>query len=133
MAEVAGVTGKVMVVDDQKLVRRSLGRLLRRAGHDVIFAADGLEAIDVYMATDPRPDLILLDMDMPELDGAGVFTRLQELTPDVRVIFVSGYLEQGREKRLLDLGAIALVNKPYDTTDLLSLVSETIARGRAEP
>ena len=110
--------GIVLVVDDQELVRRSLGRLLRADGHEIHYASDGAEAIEAYAKADPKPDVILLDLDMPNVSGAEALDRLKVMDPDVRVVLVSGYYDEERKRRLLGAGATAFLAKPVDAQEL---------------
>jgi len=98
-------------------VRRSLGRLVGAAGHEVSFAGDGEQALRIYM-TDRRPDLVLLDLDMPNLSGAETLTRLKEIDPGARVVLVSGYYDEGRKRYLLARGALDFLPKPVDAARL---------------
>ncbi|HJL18657.1 MAG TPA: response regulator [Sandaracinaceae bacterium LLY-WYZ-13_1] len=114
--------GRVLVVDDQELVRRSLGRLLKAAGHEVTYASDGREALERYDAADPKPDVVLLDLDMPHLSGAETLERLRAADPDVRVVLISGYYDDARKKRLLDAGAAEFLSKPVDAEKLRTAI-----------
>jgi two-component system cell cycle sensor histidine kinase/response regulator CckA len=116
------VSGVVLVVDDQELVRRGMGRLLRAAGHRVMYAADGAEAIDLYLESTPRPDAVLLDLDMPNLSGAETLARLRAIDPDVRVVLVSGYYDEAHRQHMLASGAMDFLGKPVDA----KMLTETV-------
>lgn len=115
---------RVLVADDSSAVRAILRRQLVQAGFEVIEAATGQEA--VQQARQCRPDLVLLDVEMPVLDGFQVMSvlRADESMSDVPVIFLSGRVETSELVEGLDLGAFDYVKKPCD-------VSELIARIRA--
>lgn len=110
--------GRVLVVDDQELVRRSLGRLVKSSGHEVLFASDGREALEVYASADPKPDVVLLDLDMPHLSGAEALEELKRMDPDSRVVLISGYYDDTRKQRMLALGASDFLAKPVDAKKL---------------
>ncbi len=110
--------GRVLVVDDQELVRRSLGRLLSSQGHHVLYAADGLDAVERYRDTDPRPDVVLMDLDMPRMSGDEALVRIRELDAHANVVLISGFFEEGRRAHLLAQGALDLLGKPVDLTQL---------------
>ncbi|MEC7525588.1 MAG: response regulator [Myxococcota bacterium] len=110
--------GRVLVVDDQELVRRSLGRLVKASGHEVLYAADGREALEVYAASEPRPDVVLLDLDMPHLSGAEALEQLKVMDPGARVVLISGYYDDTRKQRMLSLGATDFLGKPVDAKKL---------------
>ncbi|MCG5052335.1 MAG: response regulator [Myxococcales bacterium] len=80
---------RILLVDDDVGVRRSLSRLLAMHGHEVEQATNGQEAVDLYRSL--RPDLVLMDLDMPVLSGRKAYDQLQKLDPRVRVVFMSGH------------------------------------------
>jgi CheY-like chemotaxis protein len=100
----------VLVVEDSKLLRTNSERILKKAGYLVVTAIDGMEALTV--ARESRPDLILLDMMLPKLDGPSVLQALKAdpLTAQIPVVVVTG-LSQKNEEKLLKAGAAAFVEK----------------------
>jgi DNA-binding response OmpR family regulator len=129
---------KILVVDDEPAMVGALGALLGQAGHRIIAAYDGDEALRRYR--DEGPDLVLLDLAMPGLDGATVCRRIREVS-DTPIIVVSGEREQAATIELLDLGADDYVRKPFRADELLArirAVSRRAAgrggdRGRGDP
>lgn len=112
----------VLIVEDDAVVRRGLARLLGQLGHEVLEAASGDEAIDVYRRRNPPVDLVLLDMMMPGLSGRDVLAALLALDPGARVIISSGYSEDEAAREVLKSGARALLRKPYDEPTLLEAI-----------
>ena len=111
----------VLVVDDDPDIQLLLRLELEAEGYDVVTAADGFEAVDRIPGV--RPDVVLLDVMMPGLDGWGVLERLSE--PKPAVIVVSG-LATDRDhhyRHAVELGALGFVSKPFDSTKLLELVA----------
>jgi CheY-like chemotaxis protein len=102
------------VVDDEKAIRELLSRVLALAGYDVDQAADGYEALELVSTR--RPDLILLDLMMPVLDGWTVLDRLRESRNPPPVVVVSAYLDRGRA---VAAGASGYINKPFRSAELL--------------
>jgi two-component system, cell cycle response regulator len=100
----------VLVVEDSNLFRVEKEHTLRKAGYEVITAADGMEALRV--AHNSRPDLILLDMMLPKLDGPSVLRALKKdpVTAHIPVVVVTGLSHKNEEKLLHD-GAEAFVEK----------------------
>ncbi len=122
---------EILIVDDQALVRRSWGRLLRRAGHTVRIAEDGQQALDELAAK--APDLMFLDIDMPVLDGVSTLEKLRGAHPKLPVVCVSGHWEEPTERRVRELGALDAVEKPLSANRLLELVAlaiDTMNAGR---
>jgi len=116
-------TGRVLVVDDQELVRRSLGRLLRAQGHDVSFAVDGRDALAKYKDLSTRPEVVLMDFDMPYLTGGETLMQIREIDPNSRVILMSGYCDDVHKRRLIRQGATDFLAKPVDVQQLLQSIT----------
>jgi two-component system, OmpR family, response regulator MprA len=109
-----GEKHRILVVDDEKAIRELLCRILTIAGYDVEAAADGSEALERILAR--RPDLILLDLMMPVLDGWSVLDRLRDQADPPPVIVVSAYLDRGRA---VAAGASGYLNKPFRAAELI--------------
>jgi signal transduction histidine kinase/ActR/RegA family two-component response regulator len=121
----------VLLVDDERMVRRSVARLLRQAGFDVTEAADGVEAIAQYQQS--RFDLVLLDLDMPGMNGEETQAELMVLDPEVRVIFATGHSDPEREAAVRARGALAFLQKPFSLDMLLLIVREVLEPGAIDP
>lgn len=114
--------GRVLVVDDNAINRRVLTSILRRESHVLLTAADGEEA--VALARQARPDLILLDIMMPSMDGFAVCLDLKSdpRTEHIPIIFLSALSEAADRIRGLDLGAVDYVTKPFDPGEVRARV-----------
>jgi two-component system KDP operon response regulator KdpE len=129
---------KILVVDDEPAMVGALGALLGQAGHRIIAAYDGDEALRRFR--DDEPDLVLLDLAMPGMDGATVCRRIRELS-DTPIIVVSGERDHAATIELLDLGADDYVRKPFRADELLARVRAVARRsatragrhGRGDP
>ncbi len=117
---------KILVVDDEKNVLMVLGETLSGAGYDVIKADNGSDAI--AMARGEHPDLILLDLMMPEMDGSAVAETLENdpATKDIPVIFLTGLLTKEEEKGSHIRGGKHFIAKPYDAEELLEVIGECL-------
>jgi CheY-like chemotaxis protein len=120
--------GKVLVVDDELEVRQLLQEFLSGRGYDVLLAATGMEALDAVDAW--RPDLVLLDIAMPEMDGVEVLRRIAMIDPPVPVIMVTANTDIGLTSRLLAMGAVDYIPKPFDLDYLDQAVSIQLAASR---
>ena len=105
---------KVLVVDDQELNRNLLQHMLKHEGFEVVLANDGYQAIE--KCKEESPDLVLLDVVMPNLDGYETAPRLKELSGEVYlpIIFITALGDQESLKRCLDVGGDDFLNKPFD-------------------
>jgi two-component system sensor histidine kinase/response regulator len=122
MAIAAGNSGRILVVDDQSVNLRVVGTLLTRQGYEVISASSGEEALQRYVET--PPDLILLDMMMPGMDGFDVLAALHELGPlQVPVVFVTAAHDRDLLLRAFDAGVVDYVTKPFLPEELLARVA----------
>ncbi len=109
----------VLIADDEPIVRRLLEMALRAAGRRVLTAANGAEALRLYQDREGRVNLVLLDVQMPELDGPQTLAALRRITPDVRVAFMSGGSATYSDEDLLATGAIDFVQKPFHDLDAI--------------
>ncbi len=124
----AGSDLSVLLVDDEPVMRRSVARLLRQIGHTVQQVEDGRAAVDYYASADPRPDVIVLDLDMPIMRGDEAFRLLREMDPDVCVVVASGYVDDALKLQLEDEGALAVLHKPFEIQTLQSILARVRPR-----
>src|SRR5688572_6707495 len=119
----------VLVVEDSPAAREVVMRILRREGYDVIGASNGLEALDSIH--DRHPDLVLLDVMMPEMDGMSVLARLRQdaETADLPVILITALSDEKRMNRARELGARDyLVKSQFSYDDLLDRVGRHVIK-----
>lgn len=118
---------RILIVDDQALMRDHMQRLLDREGYELAFAVNGLDALEKVASF--SPDLILLDVRMPEMDGFEVCRRLRAnaQTADIPIIMVTAYDDRDARLEGLDAGADDFIPKPYDSIELRARV-RTITR-----
>jgi two-component system cell cycle sensor histidine kinase/response regulator CckA len=116
----------VLVVDDEALARRGAARLLKREGYQVLEADDGRHAVKLYIDADPAPDLVLLDFDMPFLDGGQTYRLLKGLDEDIRVLLCTGRADRGAYETLIDDGVLGVIDKPYSEQQLLDRVADAL-------
>ncbi len=114
----APLQGTVLVVDDEEVVREVTREMLEGSGLDVLTAADGVEALEVFGEHRERIALVVLDMTMPRMDGEEAFRELRRLDPRVRVILTSGYDEQETTNRFVGERLAGFLQKPFTLQDL---------------
>jgi PAS domain S-box-containing protein len=124
---IVGGTGKILVVDDEATVRRTLQQNLEKLGYEAIFARDGNEAVSIFEQISDQVKVILLDLTMPVMSGAQALPKLRQLRPDVPIIASSGYSEAEAAEEF-ENGFDAFLQKPY-TTEQLASVLRSVLRG----
>jgi PAS domain S-box-containing protein len=112
----------ILLVDDEKSIRKLGEEMLRMAGYTVLTAANGQEALDSYRSNQDRIALVLLDLMMPEMGGKQCLEELLKINPRVKVIIGSGYSANGPTKDVLAAGAKGFVDKPYEMRQVLGAV-----------
>jgi len=117
--------GKVLVVDDSALSRRTLRQILEPAGYEVAEAEDGLSALERYFLD--KPDIVLLDLVMKGMYGLDVLTKLRELDADAKVVIVSADIQTSSHELVEAAGARAFVNKPFDRAEILNTLASVLA------
>ncbi len=113
---------RVLIVDDEANMRRTLSDILRDDGYDVATAGTGEEAVD--MCSRQRFDIILMDVRMPGIDGVEAFRQIRRHQEAVRVIMMSAYGLEDLKRSALDEGAIAFLSKPLDVQKTIQLIDE---------
>jgi DNA-binding response OmpR family regulator len=125
----SGMTGaRVLVVDDDETIRAILRRLVEVADGTVAEAATGEEALRALYAA--RPDIVVLDIDLPGLDGWQVLERVRQLT-DVPVVMLSAHDDELEKVRALQAGADDYVTKPFGAQELLARLQAHLRRAAA--
>ena len=117
-----------LVVDDDKLLLRLVQLNLDKMGIEVLMAEDGQEAI--RLATEERPDVILLDIMMPQMDGYEVMRRLksEKKTRDIPVVMLTAKSNPDDRQRSRDMGAVAYITKPFRLEELRGTVNDVVNR-----
>jgi two-component system, OmpR family, KDP operon response regulator KdpE len=120
---------KVLLVDDDTTLRRTLGIGLRAEGHEVLMAADGRTALQALR--EDRPDIVVLDLGLPDLSGIEVLRQLRgwSTTP---VVVLSARAESAEKVEVLDLGADDYVTKPFGMEELLARIRAAARRAGSD-
>lgn len=121
---------RIVVADDDRMFRKVAETTLRRLGYAVATASDGEEALQLIRSE--RPDMIVLDLIMPKLQGFDVLTILKQdaLTSAIPVIVLSSLTQEQDKQEALDLGAVAYFNKTtFSMSELVKQVENTLTKG----
>jgi CheY-like chemotaxis protein len=122
---------KILLVDDEVVLRESVGELLVALGYEVIQAVDGLDALEKFKANREEIGLVLMDLTMPRMDGREAFLAIRAIDPRVRVILSSGYTEQDATSRLIGSGLAAFLQKPYRLKDLEEILKKVLGSSKS--
>ncbi|MCH8859698.1 MAG: response regulator [Thaumarchaeota archaeon] len=111
----------ILIVDDDIDLKESTGLLLKEDGYNVVLACDGRQAIKKYEAT--KPDLTLMDIVMPGMDGYDAFFKIHEIDPNAKVVLVTGFtIEDDRYEKAKKKNLIDTLYKPVDIDVLLEII-----------
>ncbi|GAB4352320.1 MAG: response regulator [Candidatus Abyssubacteria bacterium] len=121
-------TARILVVEDNAMNMELAVDLLKLQGYEVLSASTGQEALDI--SEREHPDLILMDVQLPGMDGLTVTKKLKENpeTMDIPVVALTAHAMKGDEERILDHGCTGYISKPIDTREFSRTVEKFIAR-----
>ena len=126
----ASTTARVLTVEDDPIVRADLRLILEDHGFDVCAdARNGVEAVE--LAREHRPDLILIDLNLPELDGVEATRRILE-EREVPIVALTGYVAGDSIERAVEAGAVDHVRKPFSEAELVDTLRDVLATRRLE-
>ena len=118
---------KILIVDDSALSRRTLRRILESAGYEVVEADDGMAALELYFLE--KPSLVLLDLVMKGMYGLDVLVKLREMDPKALVVVASADIQSSTRKLVDEAGALAFINKPFISEQVIAAVEAALAEG----
>ncbi|NOR05176.1 MAG: PAS domain S-box protein, partial [Deltaproteobacteria bacterium] len=115
---------RVLICDDEKRIRKSLGGLLRDNGYEVAVAENGAGCLEMAAAQDF--DLVILDIMMPDMDGIEVLHRIKKVGKDTEVIMITGYADKEKAVAAFRLSAYDFIEKPFESKEILNTVSHCL-------
>ncbi|MCL2111008.1 MAG: response regulator transcription factor [Clostridiales bacterium] len=119
---------RVLIVDDEKSICRFLSILLTANGYDVVTASSGAEAYSMIMSC--SPDLVLLDLGLPDMDGVSIIESVRTWS-EMPIIVISARMHEREKVQALDLGADDYITKPFGASELMARVRTAIRRYRS--
>jgi PAS domain S-box-containing protein len=125
--------GRVLLVDDESIVRGVGEQMLRSLGYEVVTFPDGDSAVAYYRENWQQVDLILLDMIMPKYGGPETFRLLRQINPEVSVLLVSGYSLDSEAQTVLEQGACGFIQKPFRRVELSQRVAAVVQGHNSQP
>jgi len=118
------MSAQILIVDDEALIRQSLGAALRQEGFGVSLAESGAEATRLLAAD--RPDVVVLDLVLGDLDGLDLLERLRTETPETKVIVITAYGSIETAVRAMKLGAYDFIRKPFEIDEIIATVRNAV-------
>ncbi|NQW24478.1 MAG: response regulator [SAR202 cluster bacterium] len=115
-----------MIVDDDAALRVTLQEILLDEGRDVISAKDGYQAIE--LASDGPLALILMDVQMPGMNGVDTFLKIKEILPECVVVMMTGYSAESLVQQALSEGALTVLHKPVSIEQILKILEDVVPK-----
>jgi CheY-like chemotaxis protein len=119
---------RVLVVDDEELVRNAARRILEHSGYEVITAIDGLDGVELFEIHHATLCAVLLDLTMPRMNGETACIRMREINPAIPIILSSGYSESESSSPAIFKEVAAYIRKPYRLKQLLDILEEVTSK-----
>jgi len=114
----------VLIVEDDRETLEMLAQALSKRGYIAIKAEDGTKAIAI--ASDIRPDLTILDLNLPDYDGIDILGRLKAMHASAQVVIISGHGSQDAARSAMETGAFDFLTKPFDIDEVYAVVKEAL-------
>lgn len=126
MIETKNTGKKILIIEDEKHIAEAIKLNLKMIGHDVLHANNGLEGLNFY--PEFGPDLIIVDLMMPEIDGIGVITEIRKRDPKIPMMVISAKDQVKEKVKCLSLGVDDYLSKPFDLDEFLLRVDRLLTR-----
>ncbi len=121
-------SGTLLIVDDEEMIQETLKGMLESLNYKVIFANNGKNAIKIYKSHRDEIDAILMDIQMPVMDGVEAAQQILKLNPQARIVFTSGYAETRNFEKLRKMGYQLFLKKPYKITNLADIIVRALSQ-----
>ena len=120
----------ILYVEDDPFILETTEAILRKLGYDVGIAINAEEAIKLFTSQSNRFDLVITDMNLPEMDGIELTKTLMAIDTAIPVILCTGFGAQVDDQRLLDAGIRPTIGKPYSIGDLAEVINKVFSEGK---
>ncbi len=121
-------TGTVLLADDEAVVRKTVGSLLKSLGYEVLMAENGRQALEIFRERSAEIDLVILDMVMPDMNGKDSFFAMKEIDPRVKVLLSTGFTREEDLEGMKLSGLSGIINKPYNRAELAKAIGSVLDR-----
>jgi two-component system response regulator AtoC len=126
--EAAASGNRVVIVDDDEALARQIVAFLTRSGIPALHEGDGMSAVETVRQR--RPDVVVMDIDMPGMDGVEAAKIIASEAPQTRLILMSGYIDQMRRANAAGVDVFAIVDKPLPLHMLVRFIRDALGNGR---
>jgi twitching motility two-component system response regulator PilH len=120
---------KILVIDDSSFQQKIIKSLLSGSGHELLFATNGKEGLNLTDRS--KPDLVIADLLMPDLDGYTYLEQVRKRSPSLPVIVLTSDIQETTRRQCMQLGAAAFLNKPASKETLISAIDAVLAGEKA--
>ncbi len=118
-------SGRILLVDDEDVIRTTGKALLEEIGYTVVTADNGRAGVDIFKKSPAEFDIIILDMIMPEMNGTEAFYAIKEIDPDAKIFVASGYTKNEKLDELEKHGLCGFIHKPFKLNKLIKLIARS--------
>ena len=118
--------GLILIVDDEEMIRKTVKTILERSGYEVILAEDGEKGVELFKKYNRNIKIVLLDMVMPKMSGEEAFLQMKEINPELKVLIVSGFKQDDRVDKIMNLGVKGFIQKPFTLEELAAPIDKII-------
>lgn len=119
---------RVLVVDDAIFMRATIGKMLEENGHSMVGeASTGIEAVEKFVEV--KPDIVILDITMPEMDGIAALKRIKIIEPKAKIIICSAIGQKDKVVEAIEEGALSFIVKPFEADQLIDAVEQAMGVG----
>ena len=116
---------KILVVDDAEFLRVRISKMLSQEGHEILEAENGLKAVEAYKAS--KPDMVLMDITMPEMDGLAALKEIKAFDPAARVVMLTALGQESVVLEAIKTGAKDFIVKPFDRDRVMTTITKLLA------
>lgn len=117
---------KILVVDDEKIIRSLASKVLQKNGFEIILASNGKQAVDIYLKKSSEIDLIMMDIIMPEMGGQEAAKLIKKRNPEARILYTSGFFLDADFFNNLEPSTESFLHKPFRLKDFLNAVTRAL-------
>lgn len=119
---------KILLVDDEEPVLRTVGMLFRSEGHEVIPVRESEQAAEILKSSPEKFDVLLTDIRMAPIDGMEIIRLARKVRPDMSIVVISAYCSEKTIKQAMELGCTTYVKKPFRTEEVLNAVRNALEK-----